>query len=224
MVRVGVIDSGGPEEEMGGSLAFLSDGTTAIASADRLGHGSVISRVISRACPRVIITHAQVFDDRPVTTALRVAAALRWFALMEEESRVDIVCMSLGLKEDRRPLREAVEMAIQAGILLVGSHPARGGACYPAAYPDVIAATGDARCTWDQLSVLGEKLFGAWSNSPEHGGSGMAGSSLGGARLVGHIAEILTTTGRLPGTAKVVSCLRRRASFLGPERRNLIKS
>nr|WP_235376438.1 S8 family serine peptidase [Pseudomonas nitroreducens] len=189
------------------------------ARADRLGHGTVVASTIRRACPGAVITHAQVFDDRPVTSALRVAAALRWFASMQEASRVDIVCMSLGLREDRRPLREAVELAARAGILLVASHPARGPSCYPAAYPDVLAGTGDARCSWDQLSHLGDRLFGAWSNSPELGGCGMAGASLGAARLAGHVAEIFDAEGRGSAINDVMARLKQRALFFGPERR-----
>lgn len=219
MVRVGVIDSGGPESELEGALAFQLDGVAVAASGDRLGHGTAVASTIRRACPGVAITHAQVFDDRPVTSALRVAAALRWFASMEEANRVDIICMSLGLREDRRPLREAVELAVQAGILIVASHPARGTSCYPAAYPDVIAGTGDARCSWDQISRLGVRLFGAWSNSPELGGRGMAGSSIGAARLAGHVAEILDAEARMVGVDDMMACLDQRASYFLPERR-----
>lgn len=219
MVRVGVIDSGGPEDELEGALAFQLDGMAVTARADRLGHGTVVASTIRRACPGAVITHAQVFDDRPVTSALRVAAALRWLASMQEASRVDIVCLSLGLREDRRPLREAVEMAIQAGILVVASHPARGPSCYPAAYPDVIAGTGDARCSWGQLSHLGDRLFGAWSNSPELGGRGMAGASLGAARLAGHVAELLDAEDRIAAVDDVIVCLEQRAHYFGPERR-----
>lgn len=219
MVRVGVIDSGGPEDELEGALAFQLDGLAVAARADRLGHGTVVASTIRRACPGAVITHAQVFDDRPVTSALRVASALRWFASMEEASRVDIVCMSLGLREDRRPLREAVELAVQAGILVVASHPARGPSCYPAAYPNVIAGTGDVRCSWDQLSQLGVRLFGAWSNSPELGGRGMAGASLGAARLAGHVAELLDAEGRFAGSDEVMDRLGQRAFYFGPERR-----
>ena len=47
------------------------------------------------------------------------------------------------------------------GAVLVAAHPARGAPCFPAAYPGVIAATGDARCGWQELSQLGPALFGA---------------------------------------------------------------
>lgn len=219
MVKVGVIDSGGPISDLKHAIAFDPDGLPIPPHCDLLGHGTIVANIIRQACAGVAITHAQVFDDRPVTSALRVASALRWFASMEEASRVDIVCMSLGLREDRRPLREAVELAVQAGILVVASHPARGASCYPAAYPNVIAGTGDARCSWDQLSQLGVRLFGAWSNSPELGGRGMAGASLGAARLAGHVAELLDAEGRFAGSDEVMDRLGQRAFYFGPERR-----
>lgn len=170
-------------------------------------------------CPGAVITHAQVFDDRPVTTALQVAAALRWFALAPEDERVDMVCLSLGLTSDRSPLRAACKLAIEMGILVVAAHPARGLSCYPAAYPGTIAGTGDARCGWDDLSRLGPSLFGAWCNSPEQGNRGMGGASLGAARLAGHLAQDISASGRPGSPVAAIERLAMRVRYRGPEQR-----
>ena len=81
MVRVGVIDSGGPADDPPGeramARAFLADGAVHPAEPDRLGHGTAVAAIIRRAAPGAAILHAQVFGDRPLTSALRVAAALR---------------------------------------------------------------------------------------------------------------------------------------------------
>lgn len=181
-LRIGIVDSGGPAAQMSGARAFLAEGEGP-ARPDRLGHGTAVALVVARAAPRAAILHAQVFDDRPVTSADRVARALAWLA-----PRCDLILLSLGLPADRAVLRAACAEALAAGAVLVASTPARGEICWPAAYPGVIAATGDARCGWDQLSLLPQGVIGAWCASPERGGRGMGGASLGAARVAGHLA------------------------------------
>ncbi len=223
MIRVGVIDSGGPADDPPGeraaARAFLADGSAHPVEPDRLGHGSAVAAIIRRAAPGAAILHAQVFDHRPVTSALRVAAALRWFAALEGKARPDLICLSLGLAADRAPLRAACELLTAQGAVLVAAHPARGPACYPAAYPGVIAATGDARCGWDEISQLGPALFGAWCNSPEQGAGGMGGASLGAARIAGHLAAMMSEAGRLDGPA-ARAALAARARHRGPEQKH----
>lgn len=218
-IRVGVIDSGGPSADIGGSLAFRPDGVVEVCTPDRLGHGTVVANVIRESCPEALITHAQVFGERPVTTALQVALALEWLVSLGGAERVHIVCMSLGLAADRAPLREAITLALEQNVLVVAASPATGGVCYPAAYDGVIAGTGDARCKWKELSSLGPRLFGAWSNSPEHAGKGMAGSSLGAARLAGHLALIVAEQGRCLKLSEAVQRLEQKCSYFGRERR-----
>lgn len=216
MVRVGIVDSGGPAAEMADAAAFGSGGGRRSPVPDRLGHGSAVARVILRACPEAAIRHAQVFDARPVTSARRVAAAVDWLAGAGD---VDLICLSLGLAANRPELAGAVAQARGAGVHLVAAHPARGPAPYPAAYDGVVAATGDARCGWDQLSALGPRLFGAWCNSPERGGQGMGGASLGTARVAGHVAAMLLAAGRSLHHDALLARLSGCAVFRGRERR-----
>ncbi|MBN8185914.1 S8/S53 family peptidase [Salipiger thiooxidans] len=214
MRAVGIIDSGAAPGLPGAARAFDADGAGHNALPDRLGHGTAVARTILRACPSARLVHAQVFDARPVTSALRVAAALDWLVARGD---VGLVCLSLGLSADRTVLAEAVARAQAAGLVLVAAHPARGPAPWPAAYPGVIAGTGDARCDWEALSRLGPQLFGAWCNSPEHGGTGMGGASLGTARLAGHVAAIMADGA---GTSEaVLDALARRAGHHGAERK-----
>ncbi len=213
MLRAGILDSGGPDgaEAMG----FDADGLCCPALPDRLGHGSAVAGTIARACPGTRLIHAQVFGDRPVTSPLRVAAALDW---LRAEAGADLVCLSLGLSADRAVLAAAVARAREAGLVLVAAHPARGPGCWPARYRGVIAATGDARCGPGEISRLGRELFGAFCNSPEHGGRGMGGASLGAAAVAGHVARLLTDG--TPGTAEAICAeLAAAACHQGPERR-----
>lgn len=215
MIRVGVVDSGGPDAE--GARAFLADGSPVPAAPDVLGHGTAVAGIIARACPDAAIIHAQVFHDRPLTSAVRVASALRWLAGLEEPPQ--IICLSLGLAHDRAVLRAAVEGVTRPGLLLVAAHPAQGGPCFPAAYPGVIAATGDARCGWDDLSVPAPALFGAWCDSPEYRPGGLGGASMGAARLAGHLAAMLAKGEALPDVTVARAALTARARWHGPERR-----
>ncbi|HRO15307.1 MAG TPA: subtilisin [Paracoccus sp. (in: a-proteobacteria)] len=206
---IGIVDSGGPAGRMSGARAFLADGGGQ-AHPDRLGHGTAVAAVIGRAVPVASILHAQVFGDRPVTSADRVARAIRWLS-----PQCDIVLLSLGLAADRTVLRDACADALDAGAILVASAPARGAPCWPAAYPGVIAATGDARCGWDELSLLPGGVIGAWCASPEWGGAGMGGASLAAARVAGHLAAGLDAA--RPGPS---GWLAARAVWLGAEDRS----
>lgn len=199
MIWVGVIDSGGPTgdpaQNIGLGRRFCAHGDPLPALPDQLGHGTAVASVIRRACPEAQILHAQIFEDRPVTSPAQVAAALDWLAALPTEMQPALICMSLGLAQDRSVLREACAALIAKGIPLVSSHPAQGAPCYPAAYPGVIAATGDARCDWDQLSLPRAGVLGAWNNSPERGGRGMGGSSIAAARVAGHLAALIVENG-----------------------------
>ncbi len=218
---LGIVDSGGPSAASGDARRFrLAEGGAVIrepAGPDRLGHGSRVETVIRRARPGATLRHAQVFGDRPVTTPAQVAAAVRWLT----EGGARVICLSLGLTADRAGLRDACREAIATGVVLVAATPARGARCYPAAYPGVIAGTGDARCGFDEISALGgdaPAAFGAWCASPEQGGGRAGGASIGCARLAAHVHAILRDR---PGAsvAEVVAILEATAAYRGRERR-----
>lgn len=207
---IGIVDSGGPAGQMPGARAFHADGDGP-ARPDRLGHGSAVAAILLRALPGARLRHAQVFDERPVTSADRVARALDWLAAED----CDLILLSLGLAADRPVLGAACARAVQQGRILVGAAPARAALpCWPAAYPGVIAATGDARCGWDDLSLLPGGVIGAWCASPERGGSGMGGASLAAARVAGHLAARFDEA-----QADPLQWLVCQASHRGPERR-----
>jgi hypothetical protein len=205
---IGIVDSGGPADQMQGARAFHAEGDGP-ALPDRLGHGSAVAALLLRSAPRARLRHAQVFDDRPVTSANRVARAVDWLA-----EDCDLILLSLGLAADRAVLRDACARALRQDRILIAASPARGAPCWPAAYAGVIAASGDARCAWDDLSLLPGGVIGAWCASPEQGGTGMAGASLGAARVAGHLAEHVLDVRVAPH-----DWLARQARFIGPERR-----
>ncbi|HRP96607.1 MAG TPA: S8 family serine peptidase [Rhodocyclaceae bacterium] len=218
---VGVVDSGaGPEQAswIGACAAFdLVEGRVVRRDAgpDRLGHGSALIDVIAALAPGVCFVVAQVFHERPTTTAAQVAAAIDWLVAQ----RVGLINLSLGLSRDRELLREACERALRAGVLLCAAAPARGEAVYPAAYPGVFRMTGDARCARAELSHLDTRQadFGAHVR-PLDGSATGGGASLGCAHLSGHLARYLAAGGaRRPSAAR--AWLIEQASYRGPEQR-----
>ena len=104
-------------------------------------------------------------------------------------------------------------------VVAAAGNSANSTRFYPAAYPGVLAATGDARCGWDQVSRLAPLRFGAWCNSPERGEGGMGGASIGCARLAGHLAEVIAAGTALPDAEAAAAALAPRLAFNGPERR-----
>ena len=216
--RVALIDSGLSDEVLArfvvDSRRFVDKGDAVVRAAperDPLGHGTRIARIIgSGAWCKFLV--AQVIDDSRRTTPAAVAAAIRWAAA----EKAQLIHMSLGLHEDRPVLADAVTEALAAGCVIVASSPARGDRTFPAAYPGVIRATGDARCAVGEISVLdtAQADFGAAPTVP---GEAPAGASIGAAHLTAFVTVRLA-----PGLAveSVRSRLRSLARYHGPEHRS----
>lgn len=163
---------------------------------DKVGHGTIVCDIITHHAPDIMLYNAQVFDDRGVTTANNVAAALDWL----RAEKVDIVNLSLGLQQDRTPLREACAAAVAAGMTLIAASPAQGDAVFPSAYPGVIRATGDARCDITDISFLDSRQadFGGCPHMIGHSTGArprIGGASLGTAHMSGHVASYLSQGG-----------------------------
>ena len=178
------------------------------ARPDRVGHGSAVAAAILAQAPAVELIDAQIFHDRITASPAAVAAALRWAI----GCGARLATLSLGLPADRPVLRAAVEEALSHGLLLIAAYPARGGPVWPAAYPDVIAATGDARCGPGEVSVL-PSAFGTCPRRPD--GNPQAG---GASLAVGHLAGLLAAAA-LPSHEAALAHLHSTARWHGPERR-----
>jgi len=188
-IRIGLIDSG-PGPDANPPLHAFRDFTGAAETADLLGHGTAIASILSAAHPAVELVVARIFEQRPVCPVLRVARALDWL----REQQVDIVNMSFGLREDREVLRAACERAAHSGILLVAAAPARGAPVYPAALGCVIKATGDARCSPQEVSLL-RSAQADFGGCVRHPGTGSSGASIGCASVTGRFAAAMAEHG-----------------------------
>ncbi|MGH8320038.1 MAG: subtilisin-like serine protease QhpE [Steroidobacteraceae bacterium] len=223
--RVAVLDSGIgplPVSALMRVARFVLEGDRVVqcpAVDDPVGHGTAVAGIIVSAGRPVELLIAQVLNERGRCTAATLASAIDW-ALGE---RVDLLHLSLGLPHDRAVLRTEVSAAIAAGVLVVAAAPARGPTTYPAYYPGVIRATGDARCGGEQISFLDSAAadFGACPVHRGPSGKVARGASVGAAHLsryiVSHAAAGLTAV-------QLYEVLVRNATFHGPERHHPVAS
>lgn len=221
-ISVGILDSGiagEPARRVAASRCFGVDRSDPEAGFPLpLPHGTEVARIVVALAPDARLLDARIFADRLTTDAATAAAGLLW--LVEIGARV--VTLSFGLREDRAALAAACRVAVEAGLVLIAASPARGPAVFPAAYPGVIRACGDARCGPDQVSALGGEPadFGAcprpWSGAPD---TGIGGASFAAAYVAGHAAAFLAEVPH-GGPPDVIEHLDRCAAFHGRERRH----
>ena len=208
-MRIGLIDSGADGSQVAAARGFAADGAPVPPVApDPTGHGTRVAQRIAAGRADVEFVLAQVFASARPTSARAVAAALDWCV----DEGTPLVHLSLGLTADRAPLAAAVARAAARGCLIVAATPARGAPVYPAAYPRVIRATGDARCAPGELSRLGAATFGG----DLAGAPGGRGASVGAAAVSAALVALLQPGLRFEDA---VAALAARARYDGPERR-----
>jgi len=220
-VRVGIVDSGYRDKQM----AMVEDSAAFILhedalwmdepSEDLINHGSRILDIIHYHAPESLFYVAQVFSQKNTTTAAQVAAAIDWLV----NQQVRVINLSLGLRDDRPVLKEAVENALNAGVIMCASAPARGDPVYPSAYEGVLRMTGDARCDLEELSWLNTQYadFGGHVLGFDQKQQA-AGASLGCAHMTGHVARLLHIMTD-PNRDAIYQALQQQAKYIGPERR-----
>jgi hypothetical protein len=233
--RVGLIDSCGSWPGAIDAAAFVTDGERVerrATMADSSGHGTRIARLFAAGDASFELLLGQVFLSGGPASGAAVAAAVDWAVAR----RADLIHMSLGLDTDRAVLAAAVARAVESGCIIVASRPARGAVVYPAAYPQVIRATGDARCAPGEISCLAPGFFGAcprWAASgPANSGAGVQAGAGGGARgdASGGVSggasagaawvtrNILSRPNPMT-TSALVAALTASAGYIGPERK-----
>lgn len=221
LLLVGIVDSGIAAAGLPGivavrSFAAAADGEIRCAEAggDRLGHGSQIARLLLAQGGDIGLLIAGVFAGAQTSSPARVAAAIAWLVA----SGAVLINLSVGIRRADAGLRRACERAAAAGVILVASAPARGAPVYPAAYPQCIAVSGDARCAEGEISWLGgaNADFGAYPFTIP-GDAHNGGASYAAAHLSARIACLLRQ-GTAPDAMQ--QTLRAQCRYHGPERRN----
>jgi hypothetical protein len=220
-VRVGILDSG-----VGADLALsVADSRyftpacdpTPTVSAEVLGHGAEVARIIAGGFTDISLLDARIFGNRLITSAAAAAAGLRWLT----RAGARLVNMSFGLINHHPALEAACVEAQKAGVILIASSPARGSAVWPANYRGVIRICGDARCEPGAISALNgwPADFGA---CPRPGNSGMetlgGGASFAAAHATGILARWLDKASGADRD-QCVAQLETIARFRGRERR-----
>lgn len=216
-IVVGVIDSGIDSALMSRvTVARDFTGSADFGVTDSCGHGSAIAQSIlaNGAGYPVQLAVARVFGDRLTCPVERVVAALDWLVAC----KVDIINMSFGLRTDYTALRDHCTQALACGINLIAASPAQGESVYPAAYPGVLRATGDARCQQGQLSALhsGQADFGGFAGDPST--DKVVGASRGCASVSGLAARLLSQT---KCNTDLVVALTQHAHYQGREYRRV---
>ena len=227
--RLGIVDSGvapalRPRLAAETRVLLRADGSVGRSAAidDAIGHGSEVARIILDLAPAASLLSAQAFTDSRTVDAGVVAEGIAW--CLEQGAR--IVNLSLGLRSDKAVLRSACERARASGALLVAAFPARGEAVYPAAYPGVLAVSGDARCDAENWSVIAAgRLVGAATAAANSAADGTTpgGASYAAARISALAARFFSARPRADAEDFLV-WLDSDAAFRGRERRSTMRA
>lgn len=217
-VKVGIVDSGvsaAQRRALAACVGVAVSGSAVertVAHDDPVGHGTAVAQIVLSEAPQAQLVSAQAFGGLRQADPACVAAGIDWCI----EQRARIVNLSLGLVADEAVLRAACRTAIAHGAILVAACPARGGSVYPAAYPGVFAASGDARCAPGAWSVIEEhRLYGVAPFAAD--GLTPGGASYAAARLSGQAARFLAAW-PAAGASEFRRWLEAGAAFRGRER------
>ena len=105
--------------------------------ADQNGHGTAVPYIINQIAPAAEIISWRVANDAGTSNSFLIAQGLTEAA----DAGVDIVNISMGSYGNSTILRQAVEYAQEAGVIIYASAGNEGydQVAYPAAYPGVVA-------------------------------------------------------------------------------------
>lgn len=222
-VRVGIVDSGvSPAQGAAlvasvGVVAGVAGVTRVVAHDDALGHGTAVAQIVLSQAPLAQLASAQAFTARRQADAACVAAAIDWCI----EQQASVINLSLGLAADDAALRAACRAAVAHGAIVVAAFPARGGNVHPAAYPGVLAVSGDARCAAGVWSVIEpHRIYGVAALAAD--GVTPGGASYAAARLSGLAARFLALWPAAE-TDDFRQWLEAGAAFRGRERRRSVE-
>ena len=145
-IRVAVIDSGAnmhPDLEgcLGEGRNYIRNDAT---TEDGIGHGTAVCGLIAGGgengmvgpAPKATIIPLKCFDGN--TTKVSAVCQAIWDAV--DEFHCDVINMSLGILDDSVTLREAINHAVENGVIVVSAVGNNGSGVkyYPAAYEEVI--------------------------------------------------------------------------------------
>jgi hypothetical protein len=118
-----------------------------ISRISRISHGTLCAAIIHKYNPQVKISSIKILNDYLKGEPAQLYAALRWCVL----HKIDIVNVSLGSTDlkDKKQVREIINQAAAAGVIVVCACHNEGYITYPAALSSVVSVKCD---TNQQLS------------------------------------------------------------------------
>lgn len=164
---------------------------------DGNGHGTHVAGIIRQNYPSVQIVVAKALNDFGSATSTWIARAITWAVDMD----VDVINLSLGEISNSRAVREAVDLAVSRGIIVVAAagNDGQDGSptFYPAALPGVVAVaavdeTGEAtyfsnRGDYVDIAAEGDKIVSA---SRTGGLVKLSGTSMAAPKVAAVLAKI----------------------------------
>jgi subtilisin family serine protease len=166
------------------------------------GHGTHVAGIIAAMAPGATILPVRVLDSGGRGNSFLLAYALEWVVAHGAQ----VVNLSLGTDFDSRILRDVIERALDAGVVVVAAAGNNGQALrqFPAAYPDVLAVTSVTydRATrsfvrssfanygreWVDLAAPGEGVLSAMVTVTGTGYARWSGTSMATALVSGAAA------------------------------------
>lgn len=177
-------------------------------------HAQAVKAAILSTNPHVDIIAFPIFKHKLSTSREVVLEAL--YAAMASDA--EVLHCSFGFAQADDATQKAFSDAVSRFDCVVASSPARGQPVFPASYPGVLKASGDARLRASEHSWLDSPQVDFAANPRPPEGFSAAGASIGAARVSGIITAKLATGTPLK---EVLIDLQTSASFRGNERKSV---
>jgi subtilisin family serine protease len=200
-IRVAIVDSGvvAGHPHLGsvaGGIGIDDEGAMSGDFADHLGHGTAVTAAISEKAPEARLYAVRVFGSSLATNIKSIVAAIDWAV----RHRMHLINLSLGTSQPRheQALRDAVDHATSAGVLIVAARDEGETRCFPGSLPGVVSVRADGSCPHDSFRIQRQPDALIFRASPyPHSSaalppkSGVQGSAVAVANMTGFIARVL---------------------------------
>jgi subtilisin family serine protease len=125
---------------------------------DRLGHGTAVAAVIHERAPDAELYAVKIFDRALATNATTLARAIDWAT----DHDMRLVNLSLGTSNMAREpvIAEAVDRAIQAGMVIVSVSDYDGKRWLPGSLPGVVGVLLDNGCERTEMRAAEDSVGG----------------------------------------------------------------
>lgn len=210
-VKVAILDTGidSSHPDLRGAV---KGGYNAVGNSrsvrDRNGHGTHVAGIIASRknrlgirgiAPEVDLYAVKVLDDRGSGKVSDLIEGIEWAV----QNKMDVINMSVGTKENNQTLREAVQNAARAGVIMVAAAgnngPSPNTVLYPAKYAEVISvgavskdrkiADFSARGAEVDIVAPGKDIYSTW---PGGGYKTLSGTSMAAPHVTGVVAQLLS--------------------------------